>query len=291
MTNEIQLMTAQSSCTILAERGGLVSSLVIKGREILWMPSDFSHEDSSWPGGGIPLCFPFAGRVWHKGQLYQYGLNDTAYTMPLHGFAYGERWKKISASKTQAVIELQDTERSRSIFPFAFQVQLSFTLNEQQLRVEFLIKHIKPMTAALKMPLALGFHPYFKVPFGKDLALDLDAKKYYPVTPTGTAGKVALTEDLGPRPWSTKAPLLNSLILSDLQSSSAALKTNHTSDDIKINFGPETVFHHIVVWTNRPEEFYCVEPWMSLPDAVAIPSGTKWLASGEEASGYLEISL
>jgi galactose mutarotase-like enzyme len=291
MANEINLTTIKSSCKILPERGGLVSSLAIDGRDVLWMPEDFSQDDSSWPGGGVPLCFPFAGRVWHKGQLYQYGLDGTTYPMPIHGFAYGEPWKKISATRTQAVIELQDSERSRSIFPFAFQVQLSFNLTEQHLRIEFHVKHIKPVSDAPKMPLALGFHPYLKLTAGQDVALDVDAKKYYPVTPTGTAGKVALTTDLGPRPWASKAPLLNSLILSDLKKSRATLKTNGNDDYVKINFGPETMFHHIVVWTNRPEEFYCVEPWMSLPDAVAIPSGTKWLASGEEASGYLEISL
>lgn len=291
MTSEIHLNTAKSSCTILPTRGGLISSLVIEGRELLWMSSEFSQGDSSWPGGGLPLCFPFAGRVWHQGQLHQYGLEDTAYHMPIHGFAYGEPWQIISTSKTQSTIELKDSERTRVIFPFSFRVQLSLTLTENSLQISFQVKYLRPTAKAPKMPVALGFHPYFKLPHGEELTLDLDAQKYYPVTPTGAAGKAAPGSDLGPSPWPIASPLLNSLILTDFKNPTAALKTNDGQKYIKIKFGPESMFHHIVVWTNQPKEFYCVEPWMSLPDAVAIPSGGRWLDVGEEISGFFEILL
>lgn len=286
---ELNLSTPKSSCTVIPERGGLISSLKFKGRELLWMPESFSAQDSSWPGGGLPLCFPFAGRVWHQGQLYQYGLGGVAYPMPLHGFAYGATWNVITSSQFEAILELRDSERSRDIFPFSFRVTMTLRLTDASLRIDVHVAHMKAVAGSPKMPVALGFHPYFKLEDAKQTSLTLEAKKYYPVTPVGAAGKVASCEDLGPQPWNIQAPLLNSLILSDISGGSIAT-LQCGQNRTKMKSGPNAMFQHIVVWTNRPQEFYCVEPWMSLPDAVATPSGCQWLGEGEELKGFLEIS-
>jgi galactose mutarotase-like enzyme len=68
------LKTKASRATVLPQRGGLVSSLYLgsAGRDLLWLPQNFDETASSWPGGGLPLLFPFAGRVWHQGELYRY---------------------------------------------------------------------------------------------------------------------------------------------------------------------------------------------------------------------------
>jgi galactose mutarotase-like enzyme len=29
-----------------------------------------------------------------------------------------------------------------------------------------------------------------------------------------------------------------------------------------------SAFKHIVLWTSNPDKFFCVEPWMALPDGV-----------------------
>ena len=284
----ILLKTPTSECTVLSSRGGLVSSLQFNNQEYLWMPEDFSAVQSSWPGGGIPMCFPFAGRVWHQGQLYHYGLGDQAYPMPLHGFAFGESWRVVSEDQNSCTLELTASDGSEVVFPFAFKLTLTLTLTGETLKYAFRILHQKPLGSFEKMPVAIGFHPYFKLTNPALTSLETTAKKYYPVTPVGAAGKVSSCEDLGARPWSVQAPLLNSLIFSEV-GSSAKLHLG-TKTALKINFGPETMFHHIVVWTNRPQEFYCVEPWMSLPDAVGTPSGCQWLAKGEELSGFFELT-
>lgn len=293
MTNEqsIHLTFGNNVCTILPDRGGLVSSLKIAGREILWLPEDFSEHGSSWPGGGIPLCFPFAGRVWHQGQLYQYGLEGETYPMPLHGFGFGEPWLVKSSSSQFVHLELRDSQRTHALFPFSFVATMNITLSTDGLRIELKVKYIKALAHAEKMPIAFGFHPYFKLGAGQENKLHLDAKKYYPVTPVGAAGKVSITQDLGPKPWSIRAPLLNSLIFSDLPSQTVELKPGDSGDGVALKFGPDGVFHHVVVWSNRLEDFYCVEPWMSLPDAVAIQSGCKWLEIGQEINGWIEIAI
>src|SRR4051812_40744715 len=78
------------TCTILPSRGGLITSWKIPhdngSREMLWMPKSFP--DTGWPNGGIPLMFPFAGRVWHQGKMGAYEVGDVVASMPLHGFLY-----------------------------------------------------------------------------------------------------------------------------------------------------------------------------------------------------------
>lgn len=289
MSKHIVLSSGHSSCAITPARGGLVTSLNLSGKEVLWLPETFSPNETSWPGGGIPICFPFAGRVWHQEELHHYGLQGKSYPMPLHGFAFAESWNELKITKNEATIELTDNDRTRAVYPFSFRTTLTLTMGDIGLRIAFEIEHKKALSNAAAMPVALGFHPYFNLDDAARSTLELGAEKYYPVTPAGAAGKVASAADLGAKPWNVHNPLLGSLILSQLTRSQAIL--DNGSSQIKMNFGPETIFQHIVVWTNRPNDFYCVEPWMSLPDAPANASGCKWLKNGEQLNGFVELSL
>jgi galactose mutarotase-like enzyme len=297
----IKLVTETSSATILPQRGALVSSLFLASgdHDIFWLPQSFDPTASSWPGGGLPFLFPFAGRVWHQGEIYRYKVGSDVLNMPLHGFSWATKWLILEQSSDRVVLELHDDEISRTIFPFKFNALMTMTLRAEAFSINIHVTHVAPVSDAPKMPLAMGWHPYFRLSEGLD-RLSVPAQIIYPVTSIGGAGKpLQASASLGPDPWPLPHQYLNSLILSELDRPEAKLflsgSTPATSErtplTIRLTFGPSDVMRHIVTWTNEPTKFQCVEPWMSLPDAVATPTGCRWLSQGESIEAFLKVSV
>jgi galactose mutarotase-like enzyme len=289
--NKLVLSTAKSQATILPERGALTSSLLLSGQstDLLWMPGDFDGEASSWPGGGLPFLFPFAGRVWHHGELYKYGLSDQSYPMPLHGFSWATRWSVTDSAPAKARLRLSDSEESRSVYPFEFQIDMSVQLGETSLHMDVTITHKRPCGKASAMPVAAGWHPYFNL-IGRHLHVDIPARSFFNVTSQGNAGKASPMSALNQTThWELPDERLKSLILTELTGSRVAF-TETSGSGFNLDFGPHGVMNHIVTWSNKPDEFLCVEPWMSLPDAVAAQTGCRWLEPGQSVSTSLTIS-
>jgi aldose 1-epimerase len=290
--NQVVLTTDHAKAIILPERGALVSSLHLggTGKNIIWMPDEFDATASSWPGGGIPFLFPFAGRVWHQGELYKYGLNERSYPMPLHGFSWAVKWSIVSQEQSQLRLSLVDTETSRSIFPFKFEIDMVIALENNQILIESTMKHIGPSASHTKMPVAVGWHPYFNLN-STPLTANIPAKMIHPVTNQGSAGKAQPVSAFNASStWNIPNEHLKSLILSNLDHEEITAQQGNTNL-YKLSFGPKGVFNHIVTWTNQPDRFICIEPWMSLPDAVATPTGCHWLKAGEKLTTWFKISI
>ena len=255
--SDLLLQSEGSSCVVLPERGGLISSLKLhdpeseSARELLWMPEGFSAEESSWPGGGIPLLFPFAGRVWHHGQIYQYGLGADVFPMPIHGFAYASTWQVLATSKKTATLSLHPNAATTVLYPFAFEVRLTIDLSRNSVKLTCDVAHSASAPSNQLMPVALGWHPYFRLPNKSiETKVLVPARKYHTVTPVGAAGKIAASSELGATPWLIHKPLMNSLILTDLERPEAQLISGSQSI-ARLDFGPPDVFQHIVVWSNQ----------------------------------------
>lgn len=92
------------------------------GRERLFLSSRSAFGGSAAIRGGVPVIFPqFAG----EGPL------------PKHGFARNRAWTFIGveAGGSAARFQLQDSEDSRAIWPFAFQAELRVAISGAQLEV------------------------------------------------------------------------------------------------------------------------------------------------------------
>jgi galactose mutarotase-like enzyme len=175
------------------------------------------------------------------------------------------------------------------IFPFDFKIIMHVVLTDRTFHIDVKIKHNRPkLNDCILMPVASGWHPYFSLD-QKPAQVQIPARTVFPVTAQGAAGKpTSATSMLSDPPWTLPHADLKSLILSDLTSQESTLKT-FQKPDVVISSGPAAVMNHIVTWSNQVQDFICIEPWMSLPDAVATPSGCKWLAAGETLSMWLDI--
>jgi galactose mutarotase-like enzyme len=307
---EIVLTSGESRAVVLANRGALISSLkfassTAQSNDALWLPPTFSPSSTEWPGGGLPFMFPFAGRVWHQGHLSKYNLDGTTYTMPLHGFSWANPWTSTKTEADRAFLELSSNESSLAIYPFHFRVDMRIFLKPNELMIDVSITHEHPLFGpSKKMPVAIGWHPYLALSKASGAAvdssavsavnsslnsIDIPAGIIIPVTPQGGAGDPTNADAyLGKGPWPLPKKEIQSLIFTQLTSAPSRLNRCPMAN-LEISSGPRELMNHIVTWTNEPGEFHCIEPWMSLPDAVATPTGCQWLEAGQSLNVWLKI--
>src|SRR5271155_208591 len=125
------------------------------GRDLLW-----DGNAAIW-GGRAPLLFPIVGAL-NNGR---YRLGSQWYALSRHGFARGSRFTVIEAGPAQATFRLCADQASRRIYPFEFELQVRFQLQDATLQVESTISNRGSAT----MHASLGYHPAFRwpLPFGQ----------------------------------------------------------------------------------------------------------------------------
>lgn len=299
---KLELQTAGGSrATLLPERGGLLSSLALKSadgmsRDVLWLSHQFDLRESGWPAGGMPLMFPFAGRVFHGLTPFQYELAGKIWQMPLHGFAYAHKWRVVAADDRTAVLSLHTSDASRQLFPFDFDLKVKYTLNDTSLLIDTEVSCLGAHSPlAPRMPMALGWHPYFYLPkwqgsVDATARLQTSAQIQLPVTAIGGAGKpTAFPGSSLPDHQVLHQAHLSNLILGDLKSDQALVEFPASGYAIALGWDPS--YRYLVLWTQSGQEFHCVEPWMGLPDALNNGAGLRWLAPSESHRSRVTIGI
>ena len=103
-------------------------------REMLWADPDFAAGDKRPSSGGIPLLFPFPGRIGgakyqFDGREYQLEPGD-AFGNAIHGFVFNRPWRVVeqaraasSASFRRRWMIRRFLNTGRPIFGFAFRTK------------------------------------------------------------------------------------------------------------------------------------------------------------------------
>ncbi len=301
MSDIITLNQQQAQATLLPGRGGLLHKLRLANakadHEIFWSSDDFTSTGSAWPLAGCPIMFPFAGRVWNNGVLGRYQLADHEFAMDLHGFAYQHAWRVVQQTHDQCTLELRDSEATRRQFPFAFILMARYALTTPStLAIDIAITHAgtcAPLPRTALMPVAMGLHPFFRVPIHADsdwqaCTFSTAAATRIDVTADGNA---AITR--APRPQPTEILTntdLRSGILSDLRSPTCTL-ADPAGTSIELSWSPSSeLVKNIVLWSNPEAGYFCMEPWLGLPDAPQRTE-TKKIAAGDTLRLHVTIHL
>lgn len=290
----IVLRHDSARAVLYPERGGLLAELQLeddRGRAVplLWLPETFDPKGSGWPGGGMPFLFPFAGRVFHEGQPLHYRLGDSILPMPKHGFAYSFPWEVTASDQRSLELTFSANASTIEFFPYDFKVKARYMLSASALDLTIVVEHADRPPRTPPMPLAMGLHPYFRVPFRdgvrgsasgvENLDLENFATEAIAVTPAGAAGSAS---EWSQERIAIEAAGMDNLILGNHRRPQAAIVDRESGLALAMQW--EGPIHYLVLWCRRNEGFYCVEPWMGLPDAVTNQAGLEWLAPGSEMS-------
>lgn len=232
---------------VVPERGGIIIGFGVDGDEVLFLNKETLYDTEKNIRGGIPILFPISGQLENG----EYEWNGHVYQMKNHGVARNQPWEVIETKteEKQASITLgfKSNEETRRSYPFDFEVIFTYTLAKNQLTIDQQYKNHSDSD----MPIYAGFHPYFKTT-SKDLNYETDAKTYLDYN------DMKINEIHGSLDLTNKK---ESFVLLDAKKSEISFGLPDLKKTISMTYGNE--FKYIVLWTEKDQEFVCVEPWMA----------------------------
>jgi galactose mutarotase-like enzyme len=264
-------------------------------RDIIYWPETKSLTDFHKARGGNPILFPFSARTFDRGeiQFWRDSVTGQRHPMPMHGFARQGTFttERLDARGFTALYVPSD--EARAAYPFNYEFRVAYRFAPLALTCEFTLLNLDTRP----IPWSAGHHFYFTLPWTEGLARSRHRLRS---SATRTLRQDATNGKLIPGPALTPVEPLDNLALIDtfhlgLNSNVMSFGPTDGSSEVIVKNGtaatpaPETTF---VTWTMGPDApFYCVEPWMSPPNAPETQLGLQWVAPGQTQSFIVEVAV
>lgn len=248
------------------------------GLEYLW------NGNSAYWGKFSPVLFPVVGTL--VGNRYQY--KGQWYSLPRHGFAREQIFALSQYTPAEATFTLTQTPQSLQVYPFAFTLQLQYTLVKDTLQVVYNVLN----TGEETLYFSIGGHPAFAVPNLPNttytdyyLAFNQPEPLHRYLLQDGLLRReaVPLTAPGGQLPLHPDLFAQDALVLKHLQSTQVSLLCRKHPHGIDFNFQG---FPYLGLWAAPQAPFVCIEPWCGHADEVAhngditAKAGIEMLAPG-----------
>ena len=238
------------------EFGCELTSIVSKatGFEYLWQ-----GDEKIWSGQS-PILFPIVGRLIDD----KYYLDGVEYEMPKHGFARKLPWTFLQSSGTSMKFVLSDNEETFRLYPYHFDLVVTFTLDGKTLKVSHDIINKNDGT----MLFSLGAHPAFNCRIGDKLTfseketletvkIDLTNSLRLPdtVPVLNDETDIVITEDVFNE---------DALIFSGVKSDFITLRSDDHNRTVKFTLGGAP---WLGIWAKPGAPYVCIEPWCGVNDS------------------------
>jgi galactose mutarotase-like enzyme len=239
--------------------GAELSSLTdAAGRELM------TDADPRWWSGRAPILFPVVGKPANE----TIRINGRSYPMKQHGFARRRDFTLVAAEPTRAVFALADDAETRASYPFAFRLEVAFSLNDATLDIHVTVAN----PGDVPLPASFGFHPAFAwpLPYGEpreDHRVNFADDEPEALRVLNGDGQIASEERASPldgRTLHLSDDLFarDALIWDRVRSQSVRYGAQH-GPALEIAF-PDTPM--LGIWSKPGAPFVCVEPWHGIAD-------------------------
>lgn len=275
------------------QAGGRLLSWDLDGEPVIFWPQQADWSQPARIRGGNPLLFPFLGRHRVDGRIgFWRDAQGVVRELPMHGFARDLPFEAAVTSQGDGLtMTLADTDTTHSFYPFGFRFEAAYRLiDAQTLEVELITTN----SGDARLPYYAGHHFYFALPHtqrgettlelppthrchqqddGSISALEPGAP-CYKLDEARIHDRFHCLDGVPRQPVRLVAPGLNRTITIDLQR-------------------PGSVpWYAVTTWTEAADSnFYCVEPWLGLPDAIHNGLGLRWLEPGVTETASLRITV
>lgn len=246
----------------IAAQGAELQSIIDKKKGIEYM---WSGDTEFWAKKS-PVLFPIVGTL--KENTFYY--NHNAYHLPRHGFARTMLFKLVKKDGEGLVFSITSNEDTLKVYPFEFELQLIYTLYENQLKVTY--KVINPSKENIYF--SIGAHPAFKVPIFEgdnynDYRLEFNKIEQADRWPISGEG---LIETL-PVPFLNNEQIIplkkdlfykDAIVFKHLESDTVKLISVKNNNGIEFGFKG---FPFLGIWAAKDADFVCIEPWCGIADS------------------------
>ncbi|CAM3535267.1 aldose 1-epimerase family protein [Arcobacter aquimarinus] len=211
-----------------------------------------------------PILFPIVGRLKEDSYIYK----DKKYSMSQHGIARDKKFEVVKNEENFIEFKLCNDEKSLEIYPFLFELIISYKLEKSKLIISYKVVNKSNET----MFFSIGAHPAFNWALEKNLKKEdyflefevTNAKRYF----LNNLGLVYKNKDLE---FEDKKLFLNeelfkddALIFNDFNIKQVVFKSSKSDKFVKVNFDN---FPYLGIWS-KPSgaPFLCIEPWFGVAD-------------------------
>ncbi|HYW22235.1 MAG TPA: aldose epimerase [Nodularia sp. (in: cyanobacteria)] len=245
--------SAGSQIEVVPERGGIITHWRIQGQEIFYLDTErFTHPDLSVRGGN-PILFPICGNL--PDNIYTH--NGQRYTLKQHGFGRELPWEvteQKTEDKASLTLVLNSNEQTKAVYPFDFQLIFTYELQGNTLAIRQEYKNL----SSTPMPFSAGFHPYFLTGGDKNqLEFQISSVQYQDQKTKeihSFDGNFDFNHDE------------IDVAFKNLTSQSATVIDPSRSLKLTLDYDP--IYSHLVFWTVKGQDFYCLEPWTAPRNAL-----------------------
>ena len=249
------------------------------------------RRDPSLWASSAPILFPIVGAL----QNNECRIDGKTYSMTQHGFSRHNVYETHEVSDTCVEFVLKPNEDIQKQYPYAFELKVVYTLLDNQLSCQCIVKNTDKQTIYFQ----IGGHPAFACPLmenesSNDYYIEferdetLDAK----IIDVERRGMSRVTQPLfeNEKRFFIRQALFNNdaIVVKDFKSHYVTLKSlNHNKS---IRFYMEN-FNHLGIWTSKHVGgLVAIEPWVGHSDYVDFKGefkdkeGIVSLTKGEEFS-------
>jgi len=293
---------------IVPSVGNEAYEMNVHGKNILHFPFADVAEFQKRPAlSGIPFLGPWGNRLdqqafWANGKKYAFDMTvgNVRGAIPIHGLLTNSSYWRVTEAKADAQsasvtskLEFWKYPELIRQWPFAHEYQMTYILSNGELEVRIAVTNL----SSEPMPLAIGFHPYFRIPDipRNDWVARIPARRRVVtdtrLIPTGQYKPMDLAD-----PFLLENRTLDDGFV-DLDRDAdgrARFYIASAGKTIEVFFGPK--WQAAVVWEpndgkGQPQEFICFEPMAGITNAVnlnhegkypelqSVPPGSTWTDS------------
>ncbi len=228
------------------------------GNELLW-----NGDPAVWKGRA-PILFPIVGAL--NGGQYRW--QGRRHALSRHGFARDRRFDVVHRDGTQALLRQRDAAATREVYPFAFELDVSFRVDGPRANVVATVRN----PGDVPLPASLGFHPALRWPLpagGVRAAhyLEFERDEPAPIRRLDDHGLLTATAHATPV-QGRRLPLEDGLfrddvIIFDRLGSRSVTYGADTGPRIRVAF-PDA--EYLGLWSKPGAGFVCIEPWRGVAD-------------------------
>jgi len=272
----------------------------------IWSEPGFEAGDKRASGSGIPILFPYPGRLRGKtlnwnGREYRLE-GDDGRGNAIHGFVHTRPWRVVEQTDCRVVGQFwasQDEPKLADCWPGDFRVSAAYEVSGQTLQAVYGIEN----PGDQPLPCGFGLHPYFCVPLGNGRGDDCRVRlpvgarwELVDMLPTGK--RLPLDSPESYRSGLSFGEMSFDDVLTDLVFQDGVCRCRVVDPDcgrqLIVEF--DDAFSQCVVYNPPHREAVCIEPYTCVPNYLelqdaGIGAGLRILEPGDSFQARMVIRV
>lgn len=269
-----RIQIEDSTLIINVTRGGIPISYQCKDRELFYNDVERYQNINTPIWGGIPILFPSVGKV----EQDLYVEKGAEYPMPMHGIIRNMHWELHKEFQDGASFMIRSDEESLRYFPYHFTLIFRYILNENALEIYQSVINEDDTEFAF----ALGLHPYFLVGNREDVQIHMQGQLCENYL---TGEKFSYPSEGLPK---FEGKEFCYIVEDGSRGEMRILEADCKDYHLQMQYSTE--YPYIVLWS-AGEDFICIEPWTSKPNALNTRQELVQIKPKEEKTFVLKLKI